>query len=215
MKAFCSWSGGKDSALAFFFAKRQGIDPIFLLNMIEETGKYTRSHRLPKEVILRQASEMEVKIIQVPTSWERYEENFKEAINQMKGSGIEAGVFGDIDLEEHRVWVERVCKELGVVPILPLWKMERPKVIEAFLNEGFKGFMCSTKFDQLADFLGKDIDIDFVQEMEKRSVDPCGENGEFHTFVYEGPIFKNPLRVMRKGIVKKDGIYSLTFEVEG
>ncbi|MCS7281613.1 MAG: diphthine--ammonia ligase [Desulfobacterota bacterium] len=212
MRAFSSWSGGKDSSLALYLAKKSGIECLYLLNMIGEDEEFTRSHGLPKDYIRMQASAIGIELLQVSTSWEEYEKKYKWALKKLKNQGIEAGVFGDIDLEEHKEWVERVCKEVDIVPFLPLWKMERKKVIETFIAEGFRAILCATKIEELVPYLGREIDESFLREIEEKSVDPCGEGGEFHTFVYDGPIFRRPIRIKKNDVVLRRGSYVLRFD---
>ena len=126
-KVFVSWSGGKDSSLAFHKAKLAGLTPSYLLNMITQDGSRSRTHGLAREVLSLQAEAIGIPLIQRKTSWESYEDNFKKTVLQLKERGIEGGVFGDIDLDEHRAWVERTCKEIGLRPYLPLWGKEQKK----------------------------------------------------------------------------------------
>jgi len=196
VKAFASWSGGKDSCLALYKALKSGVEVKMLLNTITEDGRYSRSHGVRAEVLRKQAEAIGIEILQLKTSWESYEENYRQTLFKLKEMGFTHGVFGDIDVEEHRKWIERVCRIAEITPILPLWKMEREEVVKEFLGLGFKAVVCSVKEGVLErDWLGKELNEDFVKEMKRRGIDVCGENGEFHTFVYEGPIFKKPLKV--------------------
>lgn len=196
MKAFASWSGGKDSSLALYKALKSGIEVSLLLNTITEDGMYSRSHGIRAEVLRKQAEAIGIDIIQIRTSWEKYEENYLQTLFKLKEHGFSHGIFGDIDIEEHKKWIERVCEIAKLKPILPLWKIEREEVMKEFINSGFRAVVCSVKDAVLGkEWLGKEIDMEFVEEMKKRSLDVCGENGEFHTFVYDGPIFKKPLKL--------------------
>ena len=120
MKVFSSWSGGKESALATYKATSQGHQVLYLVNFISEDGERSRSHGIKAEVLDLQAKAIGIPIVQVKTSWEDYEKNFKKVVEKLKEKGIQGGVFGDMDLEEHREWLERVCGELEIKPILPL-----------------------------------------------------------------------------------------------
>jgi diphthine-ammonia ligase len=194
--AFASWSGGKDSCLALYKALRNGMDVKLLLNTITEDGMYSRSHGIRAEVLKKQAEAIGIEIIQIKTSWENYEENYLQTLLRLKELGYSQGIFGDIDLEEHRTWIERVCEKAKIVPVLPLWKMKREEVVREFINSGFRAVVCSVKDGILGrEWLGKDFDLSFIEEMKRMSVDVCGENGEFHTFVYDGPIFKKRLKL--------------------
>jgi diphthine-ammonia ligase len=205
VKTFASWSGGKDSCLALYKALKDGIDVKLLLNTVTEDGMYSRSHGVRAEVLRKQAEALGIELLQIRTSWENYEKNFLQTLLKLRELGFSQGIFGDIDLEEHRQWIERVCERAKIIPYLPLWKMEREKVVREFIHSGFRAVVCSVKDGILGrEWLGKEIDMKFIEEMKKRSVDVCGENGEFHTFVYDGPIFKKRLKLNFGEIKSKD-----------
>lgn len=210
MKAFASWSGGKDSTLALFKAMNSGYKVEKLLNTINEDGSYSRSHGIRAEVLKKQAEAMGKEIVQVSTSWQDYEKNFKDAVQRLKAEGVEFGVFGDIDVEEHREWIERVCSEVGIKPVLPLWKMDREKVVREFVNLGFKAVVCSVKDEVLGkEWLGRELNESFIEEIKKEGVDVCGENGEYHTFVYDGPLFNYGLKLKFGKVLYRKGYYFL------
>ncbi len=164
--------------------------------MTSEDGKRSRSHGVISEIIKLQAEAMGISILQRKTRWESYEEEFKETIFDLKRKGIQAGVFGDIDLEEHRDWIERVCKKMEIQPILPLWGMERKGLLLEFIEKGFQAIVVAIDSDFLdPTWLGRKIDEKFLSNLEQvKGIDLCGEHGEYHTFVYDGPIFKRPVR---------------------
>lgn len=196
-KAFVSWSGGKETSLACYKAiQNQDIKVAYLLNMVSEDGKHSRSHGLDSSLLRAQADVMGIPIIQRKTTWENYERVFKRAVSGLKKEGVKIGVFGDIDVQEHRDWVERVCKEIGIKPLLPLWKEDREVLLKEFIRVGFKAIVVATKADLLGkEWLGRRIDEEFIKNLKKlNDVDLCGEKGEYHTFVYDGPIFKRPVR---------------------
>jgi uncharacterized protein (TIGR00290 family) len=117
-------------------------------------------------------------------------------------------VFGDVYLEEHRNWVERVCKDLEIVPIEPLWNNPPLKIVEEFIDLGFKAIVVSCKADIFGkDFIGRYLDKDLLQELKMRNICPCGENGEFHTFVIDGPIFKKRIEILESEPVLKEGFW--------
>lgn len=191
---FVSWSGGKDSTLALYRAIKEGGLPKALFTMLTEEGTHSRSHGLPKEVIIAQAKSLKIPISYKSATWQSYEANFIEALHGFKGEGIEIGVFGDIDLEDHRLWEEKVCNIAGISAYLPLWKEERRSLLIEFISLGFKTMIVAVKDELMPkEFLGKTIDIDLVERIEALGVDPCGEEGEFHTVVYDGPIFSKPI----------------------
>jgi uncharacterized protein (TIGR00290 family) len=187
MKAFVSWSGGKDSALALWRAQHiPGIEVTHLLTMCMEDGITSRSHELPTALVKAQADSMGLSLVYEETTWNNYEATFKRVVTGLKGRGIEAGVFGDIDVQPHRDWVERVCADIGVTPHLPLWQVGREELMEDFISSGFRGVVVVVDHNYLGDeWLGRHLDHVFKQDLAARAphVDLCGENGEYHTFV--------------------------------
>jgi uncharacterized protein (TIGR00290 family) len=196
MKAFISWSGGKDSAMAYYTAtKNMAVEAAYLLNMLSENGTHSRSHHLSRTVLKAQADAMETPIVQRQATWGGYEEEFKRVLAVLKGEGVKAGVFGDIDVQEHRDWVERVCSESGLSAILPLWQRSRESLMSEFIAVGFKAVIVTVKVECMgSEWLGRELDRQFIEDMKRLpQVDLCGENGEYHSFVYDGPIFKQPV----------------------
>jgi uncharacterized protein (TIGR00290 family) len=194
-RAFCCWSGGKESSLSFYKAQLSGIKILFLLNMLSEDGRRSRSHGIDAECLRQQSRAMGVPIIQRETSWENYEQQFKHEVSGLKEKSVETGIFGDIDLEGHREWVERICRELRIEPVLPLWQEKREQILEEFIATGFKAIVVATQAAHLGqEWLGRQIDREFVKDLQARDdIDLCGERGEYHTFVFDGPIFARPV----------------------
>ncbi|MGQ9467590.1 MAG: diphthine--ammonia ligase [Anaerolineae bacterium] len=216
MKLFVSWSGGKDSALAAYRALRQGHPIAYLLNCVTEEGDRTRSHGLPAEVIGLQAQAMGIPLIQVQTSWEEYEAHFKDAMQMLARMGIGGGVFGDMAIDEHREWVERVCAEVGLRPLLPLWGDDPEALLEEFWQAGFQAVVVATRLGP--EFLGRWLDRALVTEMVARGAHPCGEEGEYHTLVTAGPLFRRSLSVRwdsrpKGAIHHHQGVWFLDVEV--
>ncbi len=205
MKVFSSWSGGKECALATYKAISQGHEVSYLVNFISEDGERSRSHGTKASVLALQAEAMGIPLIQVKTSWENYEENFKKVVRELKAKGIEGGVFGDIDLEEHREWVERVCSEVGIKALLPLWGIKAEKLIDELLKLKFKAMVIATRLEE--GLLGKVLDKALVRQISKLGSHPCGESGEYHTFVTDGPIFRRALKVTSGESKKRDNIW--------
>ena len=205
IKAFCCWSGGKESALSFYKLKKSGVNILCLVNMIDSSGKRSRSHGIIPDLLRLQSDAMGIAVIQRRTSWRNYENEFRKAITDLKSKGIKAGIFGDIDLQEHRDWVERVCSELDVEPVLPLWKEKREDLLGEFIGVGFKAIVVAVQSDFLGrKWLGRKIDERFMMDIKKLDIDICGEKGEYHTFVYDGPIFRKPVEFSTKRKILKN-----------
>lgn len=192
----CSWSGGKDSCYALMKAKQMGFTPTVLLNVLNEQGEISRSHGIPKVVLEKQAEMLGLPLYAVPASWETYETTFIESLQLLKQKyHLTHGVFGDIDLEAHREWEEKVCERAGINPVLPLWKRDRKELVLEMLAQGIETYIVSCNEQMGESFLGKQLTVDLVSELEILGVDPCGENGEFHTLVVNMPMFAERLRV--------------------
>jgi len=205
LKAFVSWSGGKDAALSCYRAMKD-FHVTYLLNMVAEDGRISRSHGIRTDVLRMQAEAIGLPIVQPRSSWETYEAEFKKALSDLKDKGVEAGIFGDIDLEGHREWVERVSGESGMEAILPLWREKREHIIEALIESGFEAVVVATRKDMLGpEWLGRVVDRDFTRDIsEIKDVDISGENGEYHTLVISGPIFKKRINIIKAEKITRD-----------
>lgn len=191
---FVSWSGGKDSCLALYKALEIGYKPKKLLTMFSLENGISSAHRLSENIFKAQADAIGLDSIIGNAGFREYENVFVSHIKTFKEQGIDYGVFGDIDLKEHREWEEQVCKKADISAILPLWNKDRKEIVTEFINLGFKAKIIVVKIKDLStSFLGRDLSIELIDEIENAGADPCGENGEFHTVVYDGPIFKKPL----------------------
>lgn len=214
-RAFCSWSGGKDSCLALYRALEKGIKVEYLFTMFTEDGSRSRGHGLNPEIIKKYAELLDMDFIHGMAAWGGYEKVFKEKTNILEGKGINIGIFGDIDIEGHREWLLETFKDTNIEVFHPLWGEERKAVIEEFVDKGFKSIINTINGEVLSkDYLGRVFDKAIIKEFEELGIDPCGENGEFHTVVLDGPIFKEPLRLREKGIVQVDKYWMLDLELE-
>ena len=214
MNVLSSWSGGKDSCLACYKAIKSGYQVRYLLNFISNEYKRCCFHGIEANLINLQAELIGIPLIQkeVTPDMEKYETEFKEAVSEIKIKGIQGMVFGDVYLEEHKNWVERVCKDLEIVPIEPLWNNSPLKVVEEFIDLGFKAIVVSCKADLLGkDFIGRFLDKDLLQELTMRNICPCGENGEFHTLVIDGPLFKRRIEILESEPILKEGFWKHWF----
>lgn len=205
-KAFASFSGGKDCHLSIFRAQEAGWEVKFLFTMFQEDNEFSRAHHLPSFILERQAQAMGLELHRANSTWEEYEKNFKKAIRFLKGKGINSGVFGDIDLVEHREWVERVCKDEGIYPLLPLWGEEHQKVAQEIVKRGFVALVIMVN-DRFLDshYLGRRYDYSLIEELVNLGIDPCGEKGEFHTLVVDGPLYHYPIPYQWGEIKEEDG----------
>jgi uncharacterized protein (TIGR00290 family) len=130
-------------------------------------------------------------------------------LRTFKQEGVNGGVFGDIDFEEHRQWVERVCQEVDIVPHLPLWGESQDKILRDFIDLGFEAVIIATKADLFGrEWLGQRIDLNFIKHLdelrETKDITPCGEAGEYHTLVIDGPLFKKRMEILKTRKVFRD-----------
>ncbi|UTH73903.1 diphthine--ammonia ligase [Chromobacterium sp. IIBBL 290-4] len=207
LRALASWSGGKDSCLALWRAVQAGVQPAILLTMVDESGERSRSHGVRPEVLALQAAALGVPQRLARASWDAYREVFVAQLRQAAGEGVEAAVFGDIDLDSHREWEEQVCAEAGLRAVLPLWQERRERLAREFVDAGFAARIVMVNTALVDEkWLGRVFDHQLIEDMLAEGVDPCGEAGEFHTLVVDGPLFKQPL-ALRDGAVAKLGEY--------
>ena len=213
-EAFVSWSGGKDSCLACYRAIASGIKVRYLLNMVTEDGRWSRSHGLSAELLQVQAEAIGIPLVQRRTADGTYEAEFKKALLNFRLEGITVGIFGDIDFEEHRKWIENVCATEGVTPMLPLWGKDQEELLRDFINLGFESVIVATRADILGEErLGQLIDDAFLADLKGlrkiKNVTPCGEAGEYHTYVINGPLFRRRVEIQEASNKLKDGHWFL------
>lgn len=194
MNFVTSWSGGKDSCYAMMQAKRQGLKPKVLLNMMNENGQVSRSHGLPLSILKQQAQKMNLPIVTIPATWSEYETKYVKALQEIKTEfELEAAVFGDIDLQSHRDWEEMVCEAAGIKAVLPLWQQNRIELVNEMLDNGIETMIVSCNTQMGEEYLGKVMTKELAQELEEKGIDSCGENGEFHTMVINCPLFSESI----------------------
>jgi uncharacterized protein (TIGR00290 family) len=216
MKVVALWSGGKDSLFAFYKAKEKGLNVRYLLNFLSSRGDESFSHHISPHLISLQAESIGITLIKRPTYKLGYERAFKETILELKEEGIEGGIFGDIYLEEHRSWVDRVCKEIGIEPLFPLWMRPTIEISNEFIDSGFEAMVVCAKAGLFPkEWLGRMFDRGFVADLCQEGIDPCGERGEFHTFVVDGPLFKERIEIRDWSICLKDGRWCLDINGDG
>ena len=211
--SFCSWSGGKDSALALHKAGRDGYSASVLLTMMAQEGGRSRSHGLPRKLLEKQSRSMGLDHVFGLATWAGYEGEFKRVVGGLKEQGIEAGIFGDIDLQEHLDWIRRICGECGVRRREPLWHYDRRRVVEEFLSAGFRALIVSCDKEKMGEeYLGQELSLALADRLTAMGVDAAGENGEFHTFVFDGPLFKEKVDFHITGSAEHGGYLFLTME---
>ncbi|MDB5248004.1 MAG: diphthine--ammonia ligase [Segetibacter sp.] len=196
MNTTCSWSGGKDSCFALMQAIGKGYKPMVLLNVLNEAGKISRSHGIPLEILKAQAGAAGLPLHLITSSWQDYEARFVHALEQLTDQyKLQYAVFGDIDLQEHRDWEEKVCAKVGLQAILPLWKQDRRRLVNEMLESRIETIIVSCNEVMGERFLGRTLTPALIDELEEIGIDACGENGEYHTLVVDCPLFSHRLQV--------------------
>ncbi len=199
MRVAVSWSGGKDSCYACFKAMEEGFEVKKLLTMMSSGGK-SSFHMICADILDAQSTATGIPIMKVKTKSEKYEMDFKNALRKLRNENIEGLVTGDIcDPAQHEPgWLERICRKSGLEPIRPLWHHNSGQVLEGFISVGFKARIVRVKLQTLGEeYLGRELDGDFYSELVRlENVDPCGEAGEYHTIVTDGPMFKDRIEIL-------------------
>ncbi len=219
-KAVFNWSGGKDSALALHkILQQKEYDVISLLTSVSEQYQRISMHGVRVELLQKQALSIGLPCIKMPVpempTMESYEKMMEVTLNDLKLKGVTASIFGDIFLEDLRKYREEKLAALNLKAVFPLWKKPTLEIIREFIDLGFKTITTCVNEKYLdKSFVGRIVDKDFLKDLPA-NVDPCGENGEFHTFVFEGPILKQPIKFEKGEIVyrkysqeKKDDDYN-------
>lgn len=209
MKTYFNWSTGKDSAFALY--KLMKVDSYRvekLLTSINKDFKRVTMHGLRLELLERQIKELNLPFDSIQlsdnTSMQDYEELMNKKIKTLKKEGFEYAAFGDIFLEDLKEYREKQLSSFGMKSVFPIWKEDTRKILKEFLKEGFKTIIVCVNGSKLdKSFCGRVIDESFINDLPE-DVDPCGENGEFHTFCFDGPIFNNPIPFEKGEIVKRE-----------
>ncbi|MCH7379265.1 MULTISPECIES: diphthine--ammonia ligase [Acinetobacter] len=214
-QSIVSFSGGKDSSLALYHAMQTGT-VIGLIMMLEEQGQRSRSHAMPLDIIRAQAEAIGLPVYMASSSWADYESKFIALLDQAKQHGAEVLVTGDLDMPQHGCWHDRVTQQVGLQLGMPLWLRPHKEVVEEFINLGFRSILVTVnlKLGMKVEDLGKTLTLEYIQELENRGIDPCGEGGEFHTTVIDGPIFNKAIPVRQGDIVYHEEYAFLPLELE-
>jgi uncharacterized protein (TIGR00290 family) len=209
-KAYVSWSSGKDSAFALYEAQRSGVaDVVGVLTTVNEAYGRVAMHGVREGVLDRQITALGLPALKVmlpnPCSNEIYQERMAQACARIKEQGVRHIVFGDLFLEDIRAYREQQLAAVGMTGIFPLWQRDTAVLARAMIDSGMVAHLVCVDPRRLGrDFAGRRFDSRLLDELP-RQVDPCGENGEFHTLVSAGPMFAEPIDVRLGEIVERDG----------
>jgi len=208
---FC-WSGGKDSAMALRVLRQQrDVRIAALLTTVTDGYDRISMHGVRRTLLLRQAAALGLPLceVRIPPQCVNpiYEERMRNALLSQKENGVRCVAFGDIFLQDLREYRERNLAQLEMNAIFPIWKRDTRELAQDFCALGFRAIAVCVDPKKLSrEFAGRELDESFFRDLPP-GVDACGENGEFHTFVYDGPIFSSAIAVERGEVVERDGFY--------
>jgi uncharacterized protein (TIGR00290 family) len=212
LEKFClSYSTGKDSILAMSLLVQAGYQLTGLVTSLDETIERSWFHGVPRRILEQASQSLGVPLFVVANTPENYEQAMVEQLTAIQKAGTTAICFGDIDIEQNGSWDKKIATAAGLTPLLPLWQQERRKIVEQFLASGYTAII---KTVSLASgiperFLGTPLNAEFLAYLAAHNLDLCGENGEYHTLVVDGPLFKKPLAYRTDGIFKSPYALSL------
>ena len=215
VKTFCgkkfvaSYSGGKDSILAIYRAIKLGMEPISLIITYNIDMVRSWFHGVPGDLLNEVSASLNIPIKLIKTSGKDYVANFEKELRAQKENGAEICVFGDIDIEEHLKWCTDRCDAAGMEAFFPLWQEERKALVDEFIENGFTANIIVVDTDRLSEkHLGMTLSPETISSIVSEGADACGENGEYHTFVSDGPLFRKPVS-FRYGELVRRGQYAV------
>ena len=202
------WSGGKDSALALWRARQRGLEVDWLVNVYDRATGRVRFHATPVDAIELQAKAAGVSLVSVPTDWETFDASLRETFATLVRQGCTGIVFGDIHLADVRGWYEERTRAMGLEHVEPLWGEAPADLLAEFVAIGGRAVLTCIETAKLDEsWLGRVIDADFVRDVAATDIDPCGENGEYHSFAFRGPFFHADV-TWRAGDRRDDGRFA-------
>jgi uncharacterized protein (TIGR00290 family) len=188
------WSGGKDSALALDRSGRRGLEVDRLISFYDSTTRRVRFHATRVEMLEAQAAAVGIGLHAIPTTWDEMEANLRLELASLRAEGFTGVVFGDIHLADVRAWYEYRVTAAGLEHVEPIWGQPPQLLLDEFIASGGRAVITCVELAKLDEaWLGRVIDERFASEIANTAADPCGENGEYHSFAFAGPVFKKPL----------------------
>lgn len=209
MKFVMSYSCGKDSTAALHEMIAQGNEPVALLTMFNQEAGRSYFHGADHRLLQAYADCLKLPFLLTPTTGEAYHLEMEKSLRAAAEMGAEAACFGDIDIEGNRAWCEERCRNVGLKSIFPLWKIDREENVRRIVELGYRCVIKSINNTLLPrELLGRILDEAVMRQMKDCGIDVCGENGEYHTLVVDGPLFRKPLPY-RTGKLLDFGNYSV------
>ena len=213
MDLLASFSGGKDSILSIDRALESGHKVVGLVTTMK--GDESWFHEINWELLDKISESLNIPIYKIAVRGgadytKDFIDNIIKIANEISVDGI---IFGDIDLTEHRKWCESIAEKAGISAVFPLWQGNRKELVMEFLDKGYKTKIKKVDKKKLGkEYLGRDLDKSLISELESMNIDACGENGEYHTLVYDGKIFVHSLELQCKDIYEDDWSFIIRME---
>ena len=210
-----SWSGGKDCCMALDTLLSQGFEVVCLITTVPKELGRTFGHGERTEMMILQGEALNIPVHFIECTYENYTNQFVQALQTMKSEFKITGIaFGDLYLDEHREWGEKVASAAEVDALYPLWMKKEAALqsLERFVHSGYKAIVIRVREDVLDDtWLGRIIDKSFLDDVQETSICPMGESGEYHTFVYDGPLFTRRIQLEHGEIIHLETTKKLEF----
>ena len=189
---------------------RTDFDVVAMITMFDEEAQRSRSHGLRPEVVSAQAERLGLRQVVGRCTWSTYNEAFAAALEQLRGEGITHVAFGDILFPAHREWAEQMCAARGLIAVEPLFGSATQALLEEWVISGSCATIVTARAERLdAAWLGRTLSLEMLPEFERLGIDPCGENGEYHTVVTNCPLFAAPIDLVMGAAVLRSGCWAL------
>ena len=209
-RVLLSWSSGKDSAWMLHVLRQRGdLELVGLLTTVNEAFERVAMHAVRRELLTAQADVAGLPLLEIPLPWpcsnEVYERRMSAAVAAARAGGVTYVAFGDLFLEDVRAYRERQMSGTGLTPLFPLWGLDTATLAREMIASGLRARLTTVDPRHLpASFAGREFDMSLVDALPA-GVDPCGERGEFHSFCYDGPMFRQPVHIEAGDVVERDG----------
>jgi len=208
-RAAVSWSGGKDSCAAFEWS-RNAFEIVAAVTMVDLEGTRSRSHGIRTELLQAQTAALGLGHVMRGCDWDSYEQEFENGLRELQAYGVTHVIYGDIVYPEHRAWAERLSERAGLIAVEPLFGIPTLEVARSFVRSGGRATLVAVNASRLdATWLGTQLSDEAIDRLIALGVDPCGEEGEYHTFVTNSPSFMEPVTVRQGEVVQVRGYWAM------
>lgn len=215
-RAAVAWSGGKDSTLALHRAVREGWRVTHLLTVYDVESGRVAWHGVPPELLAAQADALGLELALEAARPGHFEEAFRRGLDRLGEADVGSVVFGNIHLSDVRAWYEERVRAAGFEHVEPLWGGDPARLSREYVSLGYRALVVSVELERAdPDWLGRELDGELLARIRARpDVDPCGERGEFHSFTFDGPVFRRPVAVRERGRLERSGYRYVDLELD-